>query len=92
MFFGVKFPEKSWILKKSWKISSVVFEKINNFVFFSKVFFLIGRNCLPEAKLGEYIVHIIDNPSKKIKNFKGSLFEKNHFQNFQKNRRHFLNF
>ena len=55
------------------------------------MFFSIGRNWLPKAKLREYVVHIIDNPQKKIKNFKGGLFEKIHFQNFQKNRRHFLN-
>ena len=29
------------------------------------IIFLIGRNCLLEAKLGEYEVHIIDNPPKK---------------------------
>ena len=56
------------------------------------MFFSIGRNCLPEAKLRGYAVHIIDNPPKKIKTFKGGLFEKIHFQNFQKNRGHFLNF
>ena len=55
------------------------------------MFFSIGRNCLPEAKLREYVVHIIDIlPNKK--KFKGGLFEKIHFQNFQKNRCHFLNF
>ena len=54
--------------------------------------FSIQRNCLPEAKLEEYVVHIIENPPKKIKNFKGGLFEKIHFQNFQKNHRHFFNF
>ena len=31
------------------------------------MFFSIGRNCLPEPKLGEYVVHIIDNPQKKNK-------------------------
>ena len=56
------------------------------------MFFSIGRNCLPEAKLGEYLVYIIDNPQEKIKNFKGDLFEKIHIQNFQKNHRHFPNF
>ena len=44
--------------------SSVVFDKINNFDFFRKMLFSIGRNCLPEAKLGEYVVHMIDNPPK----------------------------
>ena len=73
-------------------LSSVVFKKINNFDFFSKNVFLIGRNCLPEAKLGEYLVHIIDNPPIEIKKFKGGLFEKIYFPNFQTNRCHFLNF
>ena len=31
------------------------------------MFFSIGRHCLREAKLGEYVVHIIDNPPKKKK-------------------------
>ena len=30
------------------------------------MFFSMGRNCLLEAKLEEYIVHVIDNPQKKI--------------------------
>ena len=35
------------------------------------MFFSIGRSCLLEAKLGEYVVYIIDNPpKKKKKNFK----------------------
>ena len=29
------------------------------------MFFSIGINCLPEAQLGEYVVHIIDNPHEK---------------------------
>ena len=66
---------------------SVGFEKN-----FEKIFFSIGRNCLPEAKLREYVVHMIDNPLKKIKKFKGGLFEKIHYQHFQQNRRNFLNF
>ena len=78
------FPEITISLKYL-LLSSVVFEKINNLDFFSKFFFSIGRNWLPEAKLGGYVVHIIDY-------LKRGLFEKTHFQIFQKNRRHFLNF
>ena len=46
-------------------LSTVVFEIINDFDSISKNVYSIGRNCLPEAKLGEYIVDIIDNPQKK---------------------------
>ena len=47
-------------------LSSVVLKKLTIVIFFSKIFVSIGRNFLPEAKLGEYVVHIIDNPQKKI--------------------------
>ena len=72
-------------------LSSLFCGKLTILIFFRKMFFSIGRNCLREAKLEEYVVHIIDDPPKK-KKFKGGLFEKIHFQNFQKNHRHFLNF
>ena len=52
------------------------------------MFFSIGRNS-PEAKLREYVVHIVNNPPKKMK---GGLFERIHFQNFQKNRGHSVDF
>ena len=35
-------------------------------IFSRKMFFSIGRNCLPEAKLGEYVVHIIDKQTLSI--------------------------
>ena len=66
-------------------LSSVVFEKINNFDFFRKMFVSIARNCLAEAKLGEYVVHIIDNPpKKKWKILKVAFSRKSIFKIFKK--------
>ena len=44
----------------------------------------MGRNFLPEAKLRKYVVHIIDNPPKKMKNFKVALSKKSIFKIFRK--------
>ena len=47
-------------------------------IFFQIMFFSIGRNCFPKAKLGEYVVHIIDNTQKKFErwSFQENLFSK----------------
>ena len=49
------------------------------------MFFSIGRRCLPEAELGEYVVHIIDDPPKNNKNILKSAFSrKSIFKIFRK--------
>ena len=46
-------------------IQCEVLKKLTILIFCRKMFFSIERNFLPEAKLGEYEAHIIENPQKK---------------------------
>ena len=61
-----------------------LYEKWTILIFFRKMFFSIRRNCLAEAKLGEYVVHIIDNSPQKKKIWKVAFLKKSIFKIFRK--------
>ena len=63
MWWGI-FSSIEWAEKIIKIFDSVVFEKINNFDFFPNNLFSIGTNCVPEAKLEEFVADSINNPPK----------------------------